>query len=153
MRKDLENSYDHIVFLVRLLHKSDIEYVIVAILMELGIPAKHEGYHYLKASILNYNSSMIGIVNAKLYQTVAEQYGGTRLSVEKAIRSAIKAGWKNRHDKMWEYYFPGINVHSENPPSNHAFIADIVRVLELWEGLRQTYELQQQRMEVSHEIE
>ena len=96
MRKDLENSYDHIVFLVRLLHKSDIEYVIVAILMELGIPAKHEGYHYLKASILNYNSSMIGIVNAKLYQTVAEQYGGTRLSVEKAIRSAIKAGWKNR---------------------------------------------------------
>lgn len=152
MRKDLENSYGHIVFLVRLLHKSDPQYVVTAILMELGIPAKHEGYHYLKAAILQYNSGMMCMVNARLYQLIAEQWGASAISVEKAIRSTIKAGWQNRQGKMWEYYFPGIDMDDSKAPSNHMFIAEVSRVLELWEGLRQTYEYELRKKEVSYGI-
>lgn len=37
-------------------------------------------------------------------------------------------------------------------PSNHMFIAEVARVLELWEGLRQTYEYELRKKEVSYGI-
>lgn len=155
MRKDLENSYSHIEFLVRLLHKSDIEYVVTAILIELGIPAKLEGSQFVKTAILIYDKHSIGLVKARIYKGVAEAFGGAVSveTIEKAIRSAIKAGWEAREGKMWEYYFPDIDLRKKKPPSNHEFIAEMARVLELWVGIRQTYEYELEKKEVSHGIE
>lgn len=142
MKESMENSLEHIEGLVRRFYKSDLDYVLMIMLIELGIPKHVEGFHYLITAILNYSDNMICLVNTKLYGIVVAQSKRkiSTIIVERAIHRAIAAGWKNRKGKMWEYYFPGIDMDSEKAPTNHQFISMMALVLELWKGLRQTYE-------------
>ena len=54
---------------------------------------------------------------------------------------------------MWDCYMAGTNCDKMKPPSNHEFIAEIVRVLELFVGLRQAYEREQWEQEGRYAVE
>lgn len=155
MTLNTDRLLSHIKALASTFSVSDMQYVIVVILVELGIPAKLEGYHFLKTAISLYSEDSIRMVSNGLYATVAKQYGRniSKELVDRGIRDAIRAGWENRAGRMWDCYMAGTNCDKMKPPSNHEFIAEIVRVLELFVGLRQAYEREQWEQEGRYAVE
>ena len=144
--QNTERLLEHLRFLARKFSVSDLELVMVALLMELGIPAKLIGYHFIKTAILLYSEHQIGMVNKGLYAEIASLHSGhySLKHVEAAIRDAIRAGWENREDKMWVCFLPGVKDVLQKPPSNHEFIAELSRVLKLWKDICQSIEKQRQ---------
>lgn len=142
MTLNTDRLLEHIKSLARTFSVSDIQYVVVVILIELGIPAKLEGYHFLKTAISLYCEDSIRMVSNGLYAAVAKRHGKnvSKELVERGIHDAIRAGWENRAGRLWDCYFAGTGYDKMKPPSNHEFIAEIVRVLDLFVGLRKAYE-------------
>jgi two-component system response regulator (stage 0 sporulation protein A) len=142
MEHHAESLLDHIRFLARRFSLCDSECVLVLLLIEVGIPAKLAGYHFLKTAISLYNEDAIRMINKGLYASVAKQHGKniSQVLVEGAIRDAIRAGWENRAGKMWDHYFPGVKGINLKPPSNHEFISEVARILNLWAGVRRSIE-------------
>ena len=63
MTLNTDRLLSHIKALASTFSVSDIQYVIVVILVELGIPAKLEGYHFLKTAISLYSEDSIRMVS------------------------------------------------------------------------------------------
>ena len=120
----------------------------VALLMELGIPAKLTGYHFIKTAILLYSGEQIGQINKCLYEQIAELHGAndSKKLVEAAVRDAIRAGWENREGNTWQCLLPGVKGVAVKPPSNHEFIAEMARVLELWKYVCRSVERKEQEV-------
>lgn len=154
MTHNTDRLLDRMKSLARTFSVSDIQYVVVVILADLGIPAKLEGYHFLKTAIALYGEDNIRMVNNGLYVAVAKRYGKntTKEMVEKCIHDAIRAGWEDRAGRMWDWYFAGTSYDKMKPPTNHEFIAEIARALELFVGLRKAYERELWEQEASHAV-
>lgn len=145
---------EHIKYLARTFSVNDLQYVTVLILIELGVPAKLEGYWFLKTAIKLYGEDSIRMVNNGLYVAVARKYGKTvtKELVERGIHEAIRAAWENRSGRKWDCYFAGTNFDKMKPPSNHEFIAEIVRVLDLFIGIRKAYENEMLERELEYGV-
>ena len=110
-----------------------IEYIVTAIIHQIGIPAHIKGYHFLRRAILlaAADTEMINSVTKKLYPTVARQFNTTSSRVERAIRHAIELAW-DRGDIDTLNSFFGYTVHgSRGKPTNSEFIALIADKLRL----------------------
>lgn len=88
------------------------------ILLDLGIPTRLRGYGYLREAILLMARAPGQSITKQLYPAVAALCGAESVAVERAIRSAIAAAWKNRDGRVWQRYFGG----QESRPSNGEFI-------------------------------
>lgn len=125
----VNNLIRHILFLCRI---KDVETVAMIFLMELDVAPDYDGFDYLHKAILLFRKDPTQSISQDVYQSIADQYdrGVTASQVEQAIRRAICAAWESRSEREWQLYFP----KQITKPSNGYFIAQVARLVDLWEG-------------------
>lgn len=135
----IDETLKHIDFLAKLFGRNNVRYVIVVLLLELGIPTNYDGFDYLIQAITIYHTDPSQMIMKGLYPAVAKtsQKNVDGQHVESSIRTAIKIAWKYHDDIAWKRYFS----ETSRKPSNTEFVSKIARVLELWEGCCEEYEL------------
>lgn len=136
MSRAIGKTLQHALFLSRHLRNCDAKCITVAILLEIGIPAKRIGFDYLMLAILRFYDDPAQAITKELYPGVADDSGPgvDAKQVESAIRAVISEAWVNRNTKVWNYYFPHCTGRKMEKPSNMEFISEIARFLELWQG-------------------
>ena len=106
-----------------------VENEIDRILCSLGVRIGPSRYSYLCQGILRKYEQPNASVTKCLYPEVAKLLGGTATQVEKAIRDAIKDGWRNGNEQIWNLYFPSVGGE-RRCPSNEQFLARIGNILQ-----------------------
>lgn len=101
------------------------EMVYDALLMH-GACGKRTGHRYLQAAVLLMMQDPGTMITKHLYPAVAAQCGGTKESVERAIRTAISTAWLRRDPQIWRLLFPD---YTEGCPSNGVFISRLAQSL------------------------
>ena len=109
--------------------KTSDEKKIRMLLNKVGMPVEIKGYNYWVKAILIYKSTN-GIVQMQLiYQQVAENYGITPASVERAMRFAIECTCE-KCDKEMFYTIFGKNISAKTGlPKNNQSIAVISELI------------------------
>lgn len=134
----IEDTLEHALFLAEHLHNCELQYVLIAILLELKIPTKSLGYDYLESSIQRFCDDPMQAITKELYlQAGYEQKANSDArAVENAIRRAIDVAWKKRDEEIWRCFFPTLIDRNGKlkKPSNAEFISGIGRFLVLWQG-------------------
>lgn len=100
------------------------------ILTALGVPGKLRGSTYLRCAIPLFARDPLQSITKSLYPAVAKGCGCKASHVERSIRSAIEAAWKNRDENIWKLYFPTDAAGNVKRPTNGAFIARLAQSLE-----------------------
>lgn len=136
MTSTIEDTLLHAMFLARHLSKCDLRYGVVAILLELGLPAHRIGYQYIKEAILLFYEEPAHLLMNGIYQAVGERIDPTagEKQIEQAMRSVIDQAWRNRDSQVWKLYFPQDERGRIKRPSNSEFVSRIACFLELWQG-------------------
>ena len=100
-------------------------------LLSLGIPTKLRGYTYLREAIVLMAEDPDQSITKELYPAVGLACATTASHVERSIRSAINAAWKEMDGRVWELYFHR-NPAGEIPrPTNAAFISRLADALKV----------------------
>ena len=100
-----------------------------AILFALGIPTKLRGHACLREAILCMVKKPDQSITKELYPAVALLCNGTASQVERSIRSAISAAWKNRDEVLWRQYFGVDGEGRLCKPTNADFITRVADLL------------------------
>lgn len=102
-----------------------------AVLREIGVRAHTKGFKYLRTAILLTldDPGIICAVTKELYPAVAEQYGTTACSVERAMRSAIEHAWSKGDIAALGKYFAYDMTSLQPRPTNSFFIATIAEYI------------------------
>lgn len=103
-------------------------------LLSLGIPTKLRGCTYLREAVVIYAADPLQSVTKSLYPRVAKQCGCESSHVERCIRSAIDAGWRQGNREIWRLYFPAGADGKIPRPTNGAFIARLADSLRTGDG-------------------
>lgn len=98
-------------------------------LLNLNVSTKRKGFRCLETAVALYMKDPGQSVTKMLYPAVAKQVGGSKDSVERAIRSSIHAAWQQRDDKIWQLYFAPARNGSVPRPTNRVFIATLAECL------------------------
>lgn len=133
----IQETLVHVLFLAQHLNNCDPLCVVIAVLLELGIPTKRSGFDLLKRSILiSYRRP--GLTVHEIFYEVGHSYEADLSfeQVDQAIRAAISDAWRCRDDTVWLCYFPQVMAQGIRKPSNAEFITQLARLLELWAGCR-----------------
>ena len=105
-----------------------LEYKISELLREIGMPAKLNGYDYVRYSIIYVleNPKAIHKITKDLYPTIAEEYKTTSSRVERSIRHAIEVSWNRGDTEIFQEYFGYSIDANRGKPTNGEFIARLV---------------------------
>ena len=104
--------------------KENKKVYITNIMLQLGMPAHLNGYHYLREGIYLSMDDMelVGSVTKLLYPKIAKAYHTSSEKVERAIRSAIEISWERGKEELFEEIFGYSRVHGKVRPTNSEFI-------------------------------
>ena len=91
----------------------------------LGIRKKHDGFDYMTDGILMLLEDPGLSLTKNLYPDIAKRYRKNASHVERSIRSALEAGFRQGDPALWHRLFP----QAEKRPSNGAFISTITAFL------------------------
>lgn len=95
----------------------------------LRFSPRHNGSNYIReAVLLMYQRPNISITK-ELYPSVGAQFGSNALQVERSIRSAINAAWKQPGKDRWAQLFPPDSQGHIPRPSNGVLIARLAEDL------------------------
>ena len=109
--------------------KTDPVSYVTNLLLALDISTKHNGFSYLRESILLMAKDPAQSVTKVLYPEVARLCGCNKENVERSIRTALDRAWEKRDGQMWQNYFP----NAQQKPSNAVFISRLAEALLLEE--------------------
>lgn len=98
-------------------------------LLSLDISTKHDGFAYLRESILLMAKDPSQSVTKVLYPEVGRICGCNKDNVERSIRTALDSAWKKGNREIWLKYFP----NAESRPTNAVFISRMAEALLLEE--------------------
>lgn len=102
------------------------------LLMELGIPTQMDGYTQLRTGIPLFALDTAQKLNKELYPDIAKICGyGNGEQVERSIRTAIKAAWKNHDHETWAQFFSPETIAHGKCPSNKVFISSLAERIKL----------------------
>lgn len=107
------------------------EQKLTAILLELGVNPKHNGYHYLQTAVQLYGQDSAQSLTKELYVAVGAAYGVHWQQVERSVRAALEAAWKHRDEKIWRKWFPAGAVSALKRPSNGQVICCLAEHLRM----------------------
>lgn len=110
------------------------EQKLAAILLELGMNPKHNGYHYLSTAVQLYGQDNTQSLTKELYVAVGAIYGVQWQQVERSIRVALEAAWLHRDEKVWRKWFPAGTVTALKRPSNGQVICGLAESLRMEMG-------------------
>jgi len=99
-------------------------------LLELSIPTKRNGFNYSRVAILLLNQNRNRLITKDLYPEVGNLCNASAIQVERSIRAAIEAGWKNRNEDAWRRYFPSYCNGHMTRPTNTEFLTRLADALE-----------------------
>lgn len=105
------------------------------ILLDLGFRVGTARYYIVHAAVLYIYHNPGCYMTKCLYPDIAKEFGGTKGQVEKAIRDSIAYAWENGDRQIWNVYFPG-----EGIPSNEVFLGRISNVLLQKSRIKKPYE-------------
>ena len=77
-----------------------------ALLLQLGMKPKHNGYHYLCTAIEIFAQDHAQSLTKELYVAVGAVYGVHWQQVERSIRTAVEFAWNRRDEQVWRQWFP-----------------------------------------------
>lgn len=109
--------------------KTDPANYVTALLLSLNISTKHNGFAYLRESVLLMAKDPAQSITKVLYPEVARICGCHKDNVERSIRTALDKAWEKRDSGKWQKYFP----HADHRPSNAVFISRLAEALLLEE--------------------
>ena len=102
-----------------------------SMLLALNMPSHLRGFRYCRSAVLLCAQDPGCQVTKVIYPHIAKQFNSSNTAVEKAIRSAIHAAWKNRNDSIWRQYFPTASNGQIPKPTNTQFLFRLADTLEL----------------------
>lgn len=108
------------------------------ILNEIGMPAKLNGYHYLRTAIMIAVKEPVLLhkITTVLYPRVAKEHETTASRVERAIRHAIEIAWDRADNDVLQLYFGYAVNPNSGKATNGEFIAIITDRLMLKHNLK-----------------
>ena len=148
MRRAINDTVEYIKVLAQNMAGCEADCVVLAILLDLGIPVNCDGFEYLKAAVLmQYRNPTLGMVS-DIYQALADKYGSISPEIIAAsIRACIRMSCSRGNTEVWDRYLPALPGNRKRPPTNAEVVAGLARITELWMGCSQAY-LRQQNREV-----
>jgi DNA-binding response OmpR family regulator len=105
------------------------EQKLTAILLQLGVNPKHNGFHYLCAAVKAYMEDKKQALTKELYVTVGSTFGASWQQVERSIRAALESAWKHRDEKIWDQWFPAGTLSAIKRPTNGEVICQLAEHL------------------------
>lgn len=108
---------------------------VVQFLIRIGMPPHFNGYRYVIDAVLLIidDKTWLQGITKRLYPYVGQKYGHNAAQVERAIRHAIEVTWSKGNLEELERLFPYLVDASKGKPTNSAFIAKVVDLVELHE--------------------
>ena len=100
------------------------------LLLALDLSTKHNGFSYLRESVLLMAKDPAQSVTKVLYPEVARICGCSKENVERSIRTALDRAWEKQTSDQWQKFFPG----AEQRPSNAVVISRLAEALLLEEA-------------------
>ena len=102
-----------------------MERLITRILLVLGVPARLNGYRYLRDGIhlVVERPEEVTAVTKHLYPMIAEKYHVSSASVERAIRHAIEVSWNRGNVDEFDRMFGYTIDTAKGKPTNSEYIA------------------------------
>ena len=112
---------------------SDPEYLIRALLLELGAPDHLVGHPYMVQAILMVveNRNYIDSITLSLYPQLAAKFETTPSRVERAIRNLIEITWARGDWEVLTRYFGNTVSAEKGKPTNGEFLARLANVVKL----------------------
>lgn len=107
----------------------DADERILTLVLHLGLQPGKSGFACTCEALRVMKDDPAMRVTKEVYPQVAHICGGTAERVERAIRSAIERAWKNRDDRVWQYYFSPGRDGKIRCPSNSEFLSRMVLCL------------------------
>lgn len=125
--RDLES----ISFMAQHLERNNIRSAIKCMLIELCIPTGSVGYRCLVDAVEMYYADPEQSLTKEVYPAVGRCTGqGNGIRVEKNVRDAITAAWREHDPEVWAGYFP-----KNQKPTNGQFISRIAEMLDIWQAV------------------
>lgn len=114
-------------------YDADLEYLVVSVLDQIGIPAHLSGYEYLKYVFMESvnNPEICASITKIVYPKVAECYGTTPSRVERAIRHAIERATDYGDPEIMNKWIGNGVSPDKGKPTNTQFIRAISNKLRL----------------------
>ena len=91
----------------------------------LGFHADLNGYYYLLVGIPFKSENPTSQLHGELYSHIASVANADEDGIERAIRKAIEAAWKNRSHSVWSKYFPVDKDGEIKCPNNKEMISTL----------------------------
>ncbi len=112
---------------MREIEEKEIEQFISRMMIDMGIPARLKGYHYMRCAVMMAVRDMrvVGSVTKLLYPEIARQYGTSNGKVERAIRNAIEISWERGNRRTFDRMFGYCMESGQGRPTNSEYIAAI----------------------------
>ncbi len=107
----------------------DSRSVVSNMLLMLNMPTKLRGYQQAREAILLMSKDPTQPVTKEIYPAVAVACDATAQQVERSIRSAIRAAWDRRDERIWRRFFPCASDGTVIRPTNLEFIQRMADVL------------------------
>ncbi len=108
---------------------ADPQSMVSGVLMNLGFSSKLDGFSYLQAAIPLYAKNPQQAITKELYCAVGALFKKQPALVERSIRSAIDAAWRQRSDEAWREYFTPAPDGTVARPTNGQLIGNLARIL------------------------
>lgn len=117
----------------RIVSGLDLELCVTQVLRHVGVPARLNGYHYLREAIImlvndmNIAHSIMKVV----YYDVARKHNTTMNRVERAIRTAVEVSWERGNTQAYEKIFGYSVLNGNRKPCNSEYmvqLADRIRL-------------------------
>ena len=111
----------------------ELEVCVTQVLRHVGVPARLNGYHYLREAIImlvndmNIAHSIMKVV----YYDVARKHNTTMNRVERAIRTAVEVSWERGNAQAFEQIFGYSVLNGNRKPCNSEYmvqLADRIRL-------------------------
>lgn len=104
--------------------RQELSKMVTALMIELGISKKQEGYRYVReAIIMTWNDFELTFNVMEVYSAIAKKFGITKVKVIQQIANVIRVTW-SKDPKHFKEFFGNPTWNEE--PSNTEFIAIFV---------------------------
>lgn len=112
---------------------TDPEYLIRALLLELGAPDHLVGHPYVVQAVLMVveNRNYIDSITLSLYPQLAAKFETTPSRVERAIRHLVEVTWTRGDWEVLTRYFGNTVSAEKGKPTNGEFLARLANVVKL----------------------
>ena len=114
----------------------DLERLVTAMLMQIGVPAHLSGYKFIRSALLMVidRPELFSGLTRVLYPEIAHEYGTTASCVERAIRHAISLTWDRGGGENYRRLLGRQASTIGEKPTNSEFLAQVGEGIRLRRG-------------------